>query len=476
MITLCHLTRPLAGTNTANMVCCPVRFLFYFLFFFCIAWVLALACYYLLRILLRLITIKAGLTLSSLSFWNVCWSRLSISDHGIHTYRQTDTDSSMIPTFIWRRLLLPLIYCWSCLCFVITLILRTGWLVGWLPGVILLLYNTLNYRQSILWTNNGLGFPLSDRSYTTFVLAVLASLSNIVAGFGHEGSLFRYHLVVVVSWNGLVTWDIDGLPFIPMPSATTSYSCLCQKLSGMKKRGREGIWLAMLGFWFCLVTLFSPKRWQYPAHSAWFDIIFYGLHTFHILYITITWVKLVPISVLNWSSRSSAYSQKVPKFAPIWAPRIIEQILLKVIFWKRIIITLKNASGYYHGFLLGLFLWQANSTLVLFSGDSFNRHITASAAATIVWIHKKYIYFPVSYNSSNMDGDVTTLALALIEDWDAPLIILILRFETSTELRKVGIADSKIPWYCGRFLHSVYGNVYVICDLLLHMSMEIPGW
>lgn len=44
MITPCHLTRPLAGTNTANMVCCPVRF--FALFFFCIAWVLALGCYY----------------------------------------------------------------------------------------------------------------------------------------------------------------------------------------------------------------------------------------------------------------------------------------------------------------------------------------------------------------------------------------------------------------------------------------------
>lgn len=100
MITPCHLTRPLAGTNTANMV---VLYDFCFIFLvFCIAWVLLLGCYYLLRILLRLITIKAGLTLSSLSLFGICAGHVyphPITAY-IHTNRQTDTDSSMIPTFL----------------------------------------------------------------------------------------------------------------------------------------------------------------------------------------------------------------------------------------------------------------------------------------------------------------------------------------------------------------------------------------
>ena len=130
MITPCYLTRPLAGTNTANMVCCPVRF--FALFFFLHSVGFGFGLLLLRRILLRLITIKAGLTLSSLSLFGICAGHVyphPITAY-IHTNRQTDTDSSMIPTF--KTATLPLIF-WSWLCFVITLILNgiVGGMVTW---------------------------------------------------------------------------------------------------------------------------------------------------------------------------------------------------------------------------------------------------------------------------------------------------------------------------------------------------------
>jgi hypothetical protein len=51
-----------------------------------------------------------------------------------------------------------------------------------------------------------------------------------------------------------------------------------------------------------------------------------------------------------------------------------------VILWKRIKTALQKASGYNRYLHLGLLLRDANSTLVLFSGDSFDFHTTATAA------------------------------------------------------------------------------------------------
>lgn len=88
MITPCYLTRPLAGTNTANMVCCPVRF--FALFFFLHSVGFGFGLLLLRRILLRLITIKAGLTLSS----HFVWIHVLVTSFHIrsrHTYRQIQT-------------------------------------------------------------------------------------------------------------------------------------------------------------------------------------------------------------------------------------------------------------------------------------------------------------------------------------------------------------------------------------------------
>lgn len=113
-----------------------------------------------------------------------------------------------------------------------------------------------------------------------------------------------------------------------------------------------------------------------------------------------------------------------------------------VILWKRIKTTLQKASRYNHYLLLGLLLRGANSTLVLFPGDSFDLY-TTTAAATVAWLHNKYVEFLARTASSKVDGDGATLAL--IRGRNAPFIILILRLETDFELLKVGVADAQTP-------------------------------
>ena len=134
---------------------CPVRFLLYFFgFLHSVGFAFGLL---LLTPYLTTVNYHQGWVdlVLSLSLFLEYVLVTSIHIRSRHTYIQTDRQIQTRRWFLlfWRRLLLPLIYCWSWLCCVITLILRTGWLVGWLPGVILLLYNTLNYRQSILWMN-----------------------------------------------------------------------------------------------------------------------------------------------------------------------------------------------------------------------------------------------------------------------------------------------------------------------------------
>ena len=132
-----------------------------------------------------------------------------------------------------------------------------------------------------------------------------------------------------------------------------------------------------------------------------------------------------------------------------------------VILWKRIKTALQKASGYNRYLHLGLLLRDANPTLVLFSGDSFDFHTTA-AAATVAWLHNKYVEFLARPASSKVDGGGATLTR--IRGRDAPFAILILRLETGFELLKVGAADAQTPRRCGRLKHSVY----VICALREH--------
>jgi len=73
-----------------------------------------------------------------------------------------------------------------------------------------------------------------------------------------------------------------------------------------------------------------------------------------------------------------------------------------VILWKRFKTALQKASGYNHYLLLSLLLRDANSTLVLFPGDSFDLHTTA-AAATVAWLHNKYVEFLARPASSKED-------------------------------------------------------------------------
>ena len=137
--------------------------------------------------------------------------------------------------------------------------------------------------------NNWLGFPLTDRSHTAFDLAVLANLNNIVAGFSHEGSReLKWTDNLIYRWLAVYSHAISD-HFILMPLLVSSFSARCfsrillfllllvpvwevfyafviliqlhvscQNLTGMEeKRGREGLWLSMLGRWFCVFTLFS---------------------------------------------------------------------------------------------------------------------------------------------------------------------------------------------------------------------------
>ena len=191
--------------------------------------------------------------------------------------------------------------------------------------------------------NNWLGFPLTDRSHTAFDLAVLANLNNIVAGFIHEGSReLKWTDNLIYRWLAVYSHAISD-HFILMPLLVSSFSARCfsrillfllllvpvwevfyafvipiqphvscQKMTGMKKREREGRREYGCQCWvvdFVLLPYFTEAL----AISCTFSLfdIFYGLHTFRVLYISITWIiKLVPISALNWSSQLSAYSFK----------------------------------------------------------------------------------------------------------------------------------------------------------------------
>ena len=69
---------------------CPVRFLLYFFgFLHSVGFAFGLL---LLTPYLTTVNYHQGWVdlVLSLSLWNMCWSRLSTSDHGIHTYKQTD--------------------------------------------------------------------------------------------------------------------------------------------------------------------------------------------------------------------------------------------------------------------------------------------------------------------------------------------------------------------------------------------------
>lgn len=45
-----------------------------------------------------------------------------------------------------------------------------------------------------------------------------------------------------------------------------------------------------------------------------------------------------------------------------------------------------------------------------------------------------------------------------------PSVIHILSLETDLELREVGVADAKVPWYCDGLSH----GEYLISDMYVH--------